>query len=104
MAIQPGRSGKFIAPEEREDRDQNATVLTRRAIADKLEEAEASFAYLVAVRDNVHEPAAQRLEAAKEILNRVVGKPVPLRPNDGSKKRLDDFLAKTEEFFREHGC
>jgi hypothetical protein len=51
-----------------------ATILRRRLVEDKVEEAEASFAYLVAVRDNPFEPSAQRLAAAEMILDRVLGK------------------------------
>ena len=58
-----------------------ATVLQLRLIEDKTEEAEASFAFLVAVRDNEHEPTARRLEASKEILNRVLGKPTEMSVN-----------------------
>jgi hypothetical protein len=51
-----------------------ATILKRRMIADKLEEAEASFGFLVAVRDNPSEPTNLRLVAAQTILDRVFGR------------------------------
>jgi hypothetical protein len=51
-----------------------ATILRRRLVEDKVDEAEASFAYLCAVRDNPFEPSAQRLAAAEMILDRVLGK------------------------------
>jgi hypothetical protein len=51
-----------------------ATILRRRLIENKVEEAEASFSYIVAVRDNPYEPSAQRLAAAGMILDRVLGK------------------------------
>jgi hypothetical protein len=51
-----------------------ATILRRRLVEDKVEEAEASFSYLCAVRDNPFEPSAQRLAAAEMILDRVLGK------------------------------
>jgi hypothetical protein len=51
-----------------------ATILRRRLVEDKVEEAEASFSYLCAVRDNPYEPSAQRLAAAEMILDRVLGK------------------------------
>jgi hypothetical protein len=51
-----------------------ATILKRRLVEDKVEEAEASFSYLCAVRDNPFEPSAQRLAAAEMILDRVLGK------------------------------
>jgi hypothetical protein len=50
------------------------TILKRRMIADKAEEAEASFGFLVAVRDNPSEPTNLRLVAAQTILDRVFGR------------------------------
>jgi hypothetical protein len=50
------------------------TILKRRMIADKAEEAEASFGFLVAVRDNPSEPTNLRLVAAQTILDRVLGR------------------------------
>jgi hypothetical protein len=50
------------------------TVLKRRMIQDKVDEAEASFGFLVAVRDNELEPTNLRLAAAETILDRVLGK------------------------------
>jgi hypothetical protein len=60
-----GRSGR--KPKE-------LTILKRRMIADKAEEAEASFGFLVAVRDNPSEPTNLRLVAAQTILDRVFGR------------------------------
>lgn len=51
-----------------------ATILRRQIIENKLEEAEASFAFLVSVRNDEEARTDYRLEAAKEILNRVLGK------------------------------
>ena len=59
------------------------TILKRRLVQNKVEEAEASFAFLVEVRDNDSEPIAQRLAAAESILDRVLGKPTTLQPNAG---------------------
>jgi hypothetical protein len=50
------------------------TVLKRRMIENKVDEAEASFGFLVAVRDNELEPTNLRLAAAETILDRVLGK------------------------------
>lgn len=60
-----------------------ATILKRRIVANKIEEAEASFAFLVAIRDNEDEPIAQRLAAAESILDRVLGKPAQVQPQQG---------------------
>jgi hypothetical protein len=51
-----------------------ATILRRRMIENKVDEAEASFGFLVAVRDNELEPTNLRLAAAETILDRVLGK------------------------------
>lgn len=60
-----GRSGR---------RPTAVTLLKRRLIENKIDEAEASFAFLVAVRDNEDEPTALRVAAAEQILDRVLGK------------------------------
>jgi hypothetical protein len=52
-----------------------ATILKRRMIENKIEEAEASFAYWVAVRDNEKELSNIRLEASKLIWEHLMGKP-----------------------------
>jgi hypothetical protein len=61
------RSGAGRKPKE-------LTILKRRMIQDKAEEAEASFGFLVAVRDNPSEPTNLRLVAAQTILDRVFGR------------------------------
>jgi 5-methylcytosine-specific restriction endonuclease McrA len=63
----PARSRSGRKPKE-------LTILKRRMIADKAEEAEASFGFLVAVRDNPSEPTNLRLVAAQTILDRVFGR------------------------------
>lgn len=68
-----GRSGRKFAA---------ATILRQRIIENHIAEAEASFAYLVAVRNNEAEPGSVRLAAAEAILDRVLGKPVQGTPRD----------------------
>jgi hypothetical protein len=51
-----------------------ATIAKNRLIADKIGEAQASFAFLVAVRDNEDEPTEQRASAARWIYECVHGK------------------------------
>jgi hypothetical protein len=46
----------------------------------KVAEAEASFAFLVSVRNNESAPLNVRVDCAKEILNRVIGKAVEMQP------------------------
>src|SRR5512143_2193722 len=69
---------------------QAATILKRRLIENKVEEAEASFAFLVAVRNNDAEPSALRVAAAEQILDRVLGKPTQMTKEAG------------DELYREH--
>lgn len=62
-----------------------ATLLKRRIVENKVEEAEASFAFLVAVRDNTKEPTSLRVAAAESILNRVLGKATEMKPDAGEE-------------------
>jgi hypothetical protein len=66
------KRGGFRSNSGRKPRE--LTILRRRMIADKAEEAEASFGFLVAVRDNPSEPTNLRLVAAQTILDRVFGR------------------------------
>ena len=50
------------------------TVARRRLVANKIDEAEASFAFLVDVRDNELEPIQQRTAAAIWVYESVFGK------------------------------
>lgn len=52
-----------------------ATVLKRAIIANRVEEAEQSFAFLVEVRDSDDWPKQLRLQAAIYIIDRTEGKP-----------------------------
>ncbi len=73
-----------------------ATILKRQLIENKVEEADASFAFLVTVRDNNRWPKSLRLEAAKEILDRVLGKPKQATENEvgeETRKLLREFYA-----------
>lgn len=51
------------------------TILKRRIIENRVNEADASFAFLCDVRDNNEEPTALRVEAAKMVFEIVCGKP-----------------------------
>lgn len=51
------------------------TILRRLTIAEAHGEAEASLQFCVDIRNDENSPGALRLEAAKEIMNRVWGKP-----------------------------
>ncbi len=73
--IKRGNNGNHGAPGRSGRKPGAATILRRRLVADKVEEAEASFAYLCATRDNEDEWGSLRLAAAGMILERVLGKP-----------------------------
>lgn len=75
-----------------------ATLLKRRLIQDKVSEAEESFAFLVQVRDDDEESTSYRLEASKEILNRVLGKAVEMKHDDDNKLRYDRYFQRLDKF------
>lgn len=87
-----GRSGR---------KPQAATILRRRLIENKVEEAEASFAFLVEVRDNVEEQTPVRVESAKEILNRVIGKSIEMKQDDDNKQRYDRYFERLDKFLND---
>ena len=96
------RSGKKKASVRSQRRKApTATVLRKRLVENKVEEAEASFAFLVAVRNNAHEPIARRLEAAKEILNRVLGKPTEMQANENEELYKQHFERIRQVIFNE---
>ena len=87
----PGRSGR---------KPTAVTLLKRRLVQDKIEEAEASFAFLVAVRDNDDEPTALRVAAAETILDRVLGKAMQMTGEAGEKE-LTAYKARIQKWLNE---
>ena len=76
--------------------------LRNRLIQNKVEEAEASFAFLVTVRDTPTERTEVRLEAAKQILDRVLGKAVEMRPQDKDDELYKSYAAKIKALIDGH--
>lgn len=83
-----GRSGR--KPKE-------ATILKRRIIENKIAEADASFAFLVEVRDTTGEKMELRLRAAVEILDRVLGKAAQMTPPDKDDELYKAHLARIKQ-------
>lgn len=74
-----------------------ATLLKRRIIENKIEEADASFAFLVQVRDAPKEKMELRLRAAVEILDRVLGKAAQMTPPDKDDELYKAHLARLKQ-------
>lgn len=62
-----------------------ATILKQRIIENKAEEADASLAFCVDIRNNIEEPGMLRFVAAREVMDRVWGKAVVMQADAGTE-------------------